>query len=233
MRHGTPCRRRDRSRASQAPAHGSARRVSRTGTVAGGALRSGSQDGRRVVSHPHGARLIVGCRRAHRPFSSPQCGSRDGCHDGTPTRSHSRRVLRTPYRLRNRPATRRYGLILKSARVAGLAGRCHPQAWWQPPSIRTGTVPAAPLPQRHHGGRRAVRHPHCASLFRWQPSRPPPFTALPVWQPRRFAPSACLHFKERPARPFGDRHRLFAPLKTPGIKAGTVHRRYRRLMPLP
>ncbi len=33
--------------------------------------------------------------------------------------------------------------------------------------------------------------------------------------------------------PFGDGHRLFAPLKTPVIKAGTVHRRYRRLMPLP
>ena len=170
-----------------------------------------------------------------------------------------------------------------SARVAGLAGRCHPQAWWQPPSIRTGTVPAARLPQwqscrpahrpprrrllaarlrtptfpcsrcgsraasrrpaatrlatgsqnrrcfaaipgpapaaarrcgmiftgaraaavergacrqapgvrahparyghrrffpqRHHGGRRAVHHPHCAGLFRWQPSRPPPFSA--------------------------------------------------------
>ena len=55
----------------------------------------------------------------------------------------------------------------------------------------------------------------------------------PMWQPRRFAPRACRRFKERPARPFGDWHRLFAPLKTPGIKAGTVHRRYRRLMPLP
>ena len=37
------------------------------------------------------------------------------------TRSRSRRVLRTPYRFRHRPATRRCGLILKSARVAGLA----------------------------------------------------------------------------------------------------------------
>lgn len=70
MRHGTPCRRRDRSRASQAPAHGSARRVSRTGTVAGGAFRSGSWVGRRVVRHPHGASLFVGSRRARRLLSS-------------------------------------------------------------------------------------------------------------------------------------------------------------------
>ena len=48
-------------------------------------------------------------------------------------------------------------------------------------------------------------------------------------RPHRSAPRSV----ERPARPFGDRHRLFAPLKTPVIKAGTVHRRYRRLMPLP
>ena len=48
-------------------------------------------------------------------------------------------------------------------------------------------------------------------------------------RPHRSAPRSV----ERPARPFGDGHRLFAPLKTPVIKAGTVHRRYRRLMPLP
>ena len=204
------------------------------------------------------------------------------CH-GDATRAHARGAcMRTPYRDRHRPAARRCGLILRSARAAGLDGRCHPQAWWQPPAIRPGTVAAATLtavavrrpahrpphrklladrmrtppfpcsqcgsraasrrpaatrlatgsqprrcfaaipgpapaaarrcglipmsaraaavergacrqapgvrahparyghrrffPQRHHGGRRAVRHPHCAGLFRWQPSRPPPFS---------------------------------------------------------
>jgi hypothetical protein len=59
----------------------------------------------------------------------------------------------------------------------------------------------------------------CHSTF---PARPP----APASRIRK-AGAVCMLRMVRPARPFGDRHRLFAPLKTPSIKAGTVHRRCR------
>lgn len=101
--------------------------------------------------------------------------------------SRSRRVLRTPYRLRHRPATRRCGLILKSARVAGLAGRCHPQAWWQPPVIRTGTVSAASLAAVAF---RRPAHRLAASQAPCVPVRTPTFPH-PQCGSRRQRQSAC------------------------------------------
>jgi hypothetical protein len=41
------------------------------------------------------------------------------------------------------------------------------------------------FPQRHHGGRPATRHPHCASLLRCRCGRPAAVFRSPVWQPRR------------------------------------------------
>ena len=101
--------------------------------------------GRPATRHPHCASLLrCRCGRPAAAFHVPSAAAATAATNSAAC-SRSRRVLRTPYRLRNRPATRRCGLIIKSARVAGLAGRCHPQAWWQPPVIRTGTVSAASL----------------------------------------------------------------------------------------
>ena len=129
----------------------------------------------------------------------------------TVLRAHSRGAcMRTPYRLRNRPATRRCGLILHGARVAGLAGRCPPQAWWQPPRIRPGTVTAARLPQWRFVGQRTVRH--VAGSLRTGCARrrfPVPCAAaaplrverLPHALPRAYRPAAA-------SQPHRDRHRL-------------------------
>ena len=67
-------------------------------------------------------------------------------------RSRSRRVLRTPYRDRNRPAKRRYGMTIPSAVWQALRNGTSRFAWWQPSLIRPGTVTAARLPQRRTAG---------------------------------------------------------------------------------
>ncbi len=43
----------------------------------------------------------------------------------------------------------------------------------------------AGFPQRHHAGRPATRHPHCASLLRCRCGRPAAVFRSPVWQPQR------------------------------------------------
>ena len=91
------------------------------------------------------------------PLSNPQCGSPTAATNSA-TCSRSRRVLRTPYRLRNRHATRRCGMIITSARVAGLDGRCQ--------SLRF--VAAARHPDRY-GPRRSLT----AVAFRRPAHRPP------------------------------------------------------------
>ena len=62
--------------------------------------------------------------QARRRFPNPQCGSPDGCHAARPHARTRGACMRTPYRLRNRPATRRCAEIRPGARVAGLAGQC-------------------------------------------------------------------------------------------------------------
>lgn len=191
MRHGTPCRRRDRSRASQAPAHGSARRVSRTGTVAGGALRSGSWDGRRVVSHPHGARLIVGCRRAHRPFSRPQCGSRGGCHDGCHEQCCTLTLASRAAQAIPAPAP----AFHTSLRADNHERPCGRPCRAVPPA---GLVAAAQHPDRY-GPRRSLAAvavlsasaPAAASQAPCGPDAHAAFSVFPVRQPRRFASTCC------------------------------------------
>ena len=49
----------------------------------------------------------------------------------------------------------------------------------------------AGFPQRHHAGRPATRHPHCASLLRCRCGRPAAVFTSPVWQPRRSALTAA------------------------------------------
>ncbi|HNX36587.1 MAG TPA: hypothetical protein PKM57_18345, partial [Kiritimatiellia bacterium] len=62
------------------------------------------------------------------------------------TGSRSRRVpLARHTGIRNRPATRRCGMIFRGARVAGLADRGQPLPLGGPARIRTGTVTAASL----------------------------------------------------------------------------------------
>lgn len=104
------------------------------------------------------------------------------------TRSRSRRVLRTPYRLRHRPATRRCGLIIMSALVAGLAGRCHllrlVAAARHPDryglrrfACRSGVSSASAPARRVAGSSRYCAHADVS--------------ASPVWQPRRSTSTGC------------------------------------------
>ena len=131
------------------------RRCSSVRSPAGVAQRR--HGGRPAARHPHCASLLrCRCGRPAAGFTSPVWQPKR--LPPTRPRAHTRGAcMRTPYRHRNRPATRRCGLIIRSARVAGLAGRCHPLAWWQPPVIRTGTVAAARLPQLHFVGQRTGR----------------------------------------------------------------------------
>ena len=96
--------------------------------------------------------------------------------------------MRTPYRLRNQPATRRCAEIRPGARVAGLDGRCQSQALWQPPVIRTGTVTSARLPQRHlcRPAHRTPRRKLLACLCARRR-----FPSTQCGSRRRFASNAC------------------------------------------
>jgi len=269
------------------------RRCSSVRSPAGVARRH--HGGRPATRHPHRASLLrCRCGRPAAVFTSPVWQPPplrvERLPPDTATGSHSRRVLRTPYRLRNRPAAQRFGktltrrmcgrpcrrrdcpsvsqasrtgqrgvasgpvrsppLVCRSgvssasapdaasrapcvpvrtpphftspvwqppsilpsachehghgltlaaracarhtgsgtgpppsvsgkrspgACAAGLAGRCRPLRLPAAARIRTATVPAASLPQRHHGGRPATRHPHRASLLRCRVAGPPPF----------------------------------------------------------
>jgi len=95
------------------------RRCSSVRSPAGVARRR--HGGRPATRHPHCAGLLrCRCGRPAAVFTSPVWQPRR--LPRARPRAHTRGAcMRTPYRLRNRPATRRYGLILKSARVAGLA----------------------------------------------------------------------------------------------------------------
>ncbi len=79
-------------------------------------------------AHRTPRRRLLAYRMRSPPFSCPQCGSRAALRRRLPpTRSRARTrgaCVRTPYRLRNRPAARRCGMIRPGALVAGLAGRC-------------------------------------------------------------------------------------------------------------
>ena len=143
--------------------------------------------GRPATRHPHCASLLrCRCGRPAAAFHVPSAAAATAATNSA-ARSRSRRVPRTPYRLRHRPATRRCGLIIMSARVAGLAGRCHPQAWWQPPVIRTGTVSAASLAAVAF---RRPAHRPAASQAPCVPVRTPTFTR-PQCGSRRQRQSAC------------------------------------------
>ena len=212
-----------------------------------GRRRFACRSGRSAASAPAAASQAPCGPDAHAAFSHPQCGSRAASRRPAATRLATGSQPRRCFAAIPGPApaaARRCGLIIMSARAAAVErGACR-----QAPGVRAHPARYGHrrfFPQRHHGGRRAVRHPHCASLFVGS-RRARRLSAIPKKRsgcgqsglgffvsekarPHRSAPRSV----ERPARPFGDGHRLFAPLKTPVIKAGTVHRRYRRLMPLP
>ena len=113
--------------------------------------------GRPAARHPHCAGLLrCRCGRPAAFFTSP-VWQPQRLPRARP-RAHTRGAcMRTPYRLRNRPATRRCGKILKSARVAGLACVASRLRLVAAARIRTGTVTAARLPQRHSVGQRTGR----------------------------------------------------------------------------
>ena len=139
----------------------------------------------------------------------------------TDTGSRSRRVLRTPYRLRHRPATRRCGLILKSARVAGLAAAAtdpalrklhawvstalHPDRYGlRRFSCRSGLSSASAPARCVASSLRSCAHADIYTSPVWQP--PPTAERLPqrrarAWQPGRRGAVFARGYTPQPARP--------------------------------
>ena len=131
------------------------RRCSSVRSPAGVARRR--HGGRPATRHPHCASLLrCRCGRPAAVFRSPVWQPRR--LPPTRPRANTRGAcVRTPYRLRNRPATRRCAEIRPGARVAGLADGASRMRLVAAARIRTGTVAAAHLPQRNHAGQRTGR----------------------------------------------------------------------------
>ena len=145
----------------------------RTGTVP--AARLPQRHLCRPAHQPPRRRLLADRMRTP-PFPCSRCGSRAASRRTAATRLATGSQNRRCFAAIPGPApaaARRYGMIITGARVAAVErGACR-----QAPGVRAHPARYGRrrfFPQRHHGGRHAVRHPHCASLFRWQPSRPPP-----------------------------------------------------------
>ena len=177
--------------------------------------------GRPATRHPHCASLLrCRCGRPAAAFHVPSAAAATAATNSA-ARSRSRRVPRTPYRLRHRPATRRCGLILKSARVAGLAAAAtdpalrklhawvstasHPDRYGlRRFSCRSGVSSASAPARRVAGSLRSCVHADVSTYPVWQP--PPAAERLPqrrarAWQPGRRGAVFARGYTPQPARP--------------------------------
>ena len=121
----------------------------------------------------HAPETVIGCPIA----GLPSAGLR-------PATLHSRRVLRTPYRIRHG--------AFAPCRAATATALSAPVAARR--AILTGTVAAAPYAEASR--RKACHTPSSLrKLAAVACGTPAAVFMSPVWQPRRFAPSACHHHR--------------------------------------
>ena len=181
--------------------------------------------GRPATRHPHGAGLLrCRCGRPAAVFQIPSVAAPTAatrhCHGLT----LAARACARHTGIKNRPATRRCAED-NQERTCGSPCQAVPVAcaWWQPPVILTGTVPAASLPQRLHSGQRTGPLPRrllaclCAHRRFHVPSVAAAVTCAVCLPHRRARAAAAVP----PGR--GLCAWIHAPARTPAVIAGCRH----------